>query len=120
MDAPHSLDGRWQMIRAQHDGEAAPDLVAQRTAIELRGGRYTVFFDNQIADEGSFEIAGDADSPELVLRGESGPNAGRTIPCIYQVVGERLRICYGLAGVRPADFTTAPDQQRYLATYRRL
>jgi uncharacterized protein (TIGR03067 family) len=108
------------MVRAQYDGESAPDLVTQRTEVELSGGRYTVFFDHQITDQGTFEVADEASSRVLVLRGESGPNAGRTIPCIYQLVGERLRICYGLAGVAPDDFTTAPDQQRYLAIYRRL
>jgi hypothetical protein len=30
-----------------------------------------------------------------------------------------LSICYGLSGVRPDKFTTAHDQQRYLANYQR-
>lgn len=117
--APPDLDGCWQMVRAELDGEQAPELVAQRTELELRDGEYLVRFDEQVIDRGSFEAVANGDLKTLVLRGKSGPNAGRTIPCIYQHVGERLRICYGLSGIAPTGFTTTGLRQCYLATYRR-
>ena len=119
---PHSssvLDGFWQMVRAELDGEQAPELVAQRTELELRNEVYFVRFDEQIIDRGVFETTTNGELKSLTLRGESGPNAGRTIPCIYQHVGDRLRICYGLSGAAPAGFTTTGLRQCYLATYRR-
>lgn len=113
------LDGRWQMVRAELDGEAAPELVAQRTELTFEQGAYVVHFDARIADRGTFELSATLEAKTLILRGRSGPNAGRTIPCIYQLVGDRLRICYGLDGIAPTAFATAARQQRYLATYRR-
>lgn len=107
------------MVRAELDGEQAPELVAQRTQLELKDGEYLVRFDEQIIDRGTFESVSDGELKMLTLRGNSGPNAGRTIPCIYQHVGERLRICYGLSGAAPAGFTTTGLRQCYLATYRR-
>ncbi len=107
------------MVRAEHHGESAPDLVAQRTEVQLGEGRYVVRFDGQPIDSGLIEHGTSKEIKTITLRGHSGPNTGRTIPCIYQLVGDRLRICYGLDGDLPTEFSAATGQQRYLATYRR-
>lgn len=107
------------MIRAEQAGEAAPELVAERTQLELRAGHYAVRFDGTVMDRGTFEIGGTPDVRTLLLRGLAGPNAGRTLPCIYQLAGDRLRICFGLDGVAPLRFATTEGDSRYLATYRR-
>ncbi len=116
-DAP--LDGTWQLVRAELDGEAAHELVTTNTVLVLQAGAYAVRFDGEIADRGLFQFAGALTARTLVLRGLEGPNAGRTIPCLFQRVGDRLRVCYGLDGVAPTEFATSPGQRRYLATYRR-
>lgn len=108
------------MIRAESGGESAPELVVQRTELELRAGEYLVRFDGRTMDRGTFESGAGSDPKTLLLRGLAGPNAGRTIPCIYQLVGDRLRVCYGLDGREPAAFVTRGGEARYLATYRRL
>jgi uncharacterized protein (TIGR03067 family) len=113
------LEGAWQMIRAELAGEKAPELVATRTEVVLAAGTYQVRFDGRVVDRGSYELGAAVDLHTMILRGAAGPNAGRTIPCIYQIVGDRLRICYGVDGRAPADFTTSETQPRYLATYRR-
>lgn len=113
-----ALDGIWEMVRAEFDGDEAPELVVIQTEVELRDGTYFVRFAGRVADRGSFELGETAGTKTILLRGVEGPNAGRTIPCIYQRVGERLRVCYGLDGVAPVEFATASGQQRYLATYR--
>lgn len=120
MNPPDSLHGRWQMLRAELSGEAAPPPVAERTTLEFTAGRYSVRFAGEVHDCGAFFATTTPEFNTLVLHGESGPNAGRTLACIYQLVGDRLRICYGLDGVAPTSFTTSANSRRYLATYRRL
>jgi len=115
-----SLDGHWIMVRAEMGGQKAPELILQQTRLLLAAGRYTVRFDGTITDHGIFEIEEAFASPSLILRGLDGPNAGRTIPCLFQHVGDRLRICYGLDGIAPKAFSAASGEERYLATYRRL
>jgi hypothetical protein len=51
--------------------------------------------------------------------GARGVNAGRTIPSIFQLTGDRLRICFGLDGKTPATFVSARGSDHYLVTYRR-
>jgi uncharacterized protein (TIGR03067 family) len=108
------LDGHWELVRAELDGEQAPELIVTRTEMTLNAGTYTVLFAGEVADRGTFELG----EGTAHLRGDVGVNAGRSIPCIYQRVGSRLRVCYGLNGTLPTDFATAAGQQRYLATYR--
>ncbi len=116
---PPNLDGTWEMIRAELGGEDSPDLLALRVELELAGGAYTVRFAGQVADRGTYACDAACVPATLVISGVAGPNAGRLIPCIYQLAGDRLRVCYGLDGAAPAAFATAAGTQQYLATYRR-
>jgi hypothetical protein len=119
------------MIRAEFDGQSAPELIVQHTELHLTATRYSIRFDGQIADAGTFDLMPENPSPPtdsaiaatsstLLLRADFGPNAGRSVPCIFQLVRDRLRICFGLDGTLPSDFATAANSHRYLATYRRI
>ena len=118
MNPVPALTGRWQMIRAELAGEAAPEIVTSRMILEIGAGTYAVSYADQISDSGTWE-PGTAEGT-LILRGRSGPNSGRRIPCLYQQAGDRLRICYGLDGIAPVDFATTGLAGRYTATYRRI
>ncbi len=107
------------MIRAELAGEAAPELVVRNTEVTLVNGAYEVRFQGQVVDRGSYKVSSRLEIATVVLHGADGPNAGRTIPCLFQLRGERLRVCYGLDGIAPAEMTTRAGQDRYLATYRR-
>ena len=112
----HSLDGIWQPLYAEYDGEEAPKMMLEKMELELTGGEYAVRFGGVTADQGTYTI-----NPEgLTLRGVTGPNAGRTIPCLFKFAGGALSICYGLSGARPKKFVTAAGQQLYLVNYQRM
>ncbi|MES1207569.1 MAG: TIGR03067 domain-containing protein [Pseudomonadota bacterium] len=112
------LEGRWQPLRAEFAGVSAPAEVLAKTELELRAGHYTVRFGAEAVDHGSY--AHDrCTNGALILTGLKGTNAGRTLPAIYQLVGDRLRICYGIDGQSPDAFAATPGSQRYLVTYRR-
>jgi uncharacterized protein (TIGR03067 family) len=113
------VEGAWQMVRAELAGEAAPDEMVQHTALELTAGEYRVRYGGEVVDQGTYEIGGALGVKTMLLRGLVGQNAGRTIPCVWQLMGDRLRVCYGLNGVAPTEFTTATGDERYLAVYRR-
>ena len=118
MTSPSELSGRWQMIRAELDGESAPEMVTSRMILELGAGSYAVVYAEEVSDAGTWENGTDAGT--LTLVGQRGPNAGRRIPCIYQLAGDRLRVCYGFDGTEPAGFITAGLKERFTAIYRRL
>jgi len=111
----HPLEGLWQPVYAEFNGEEAPRMVLQKMEVELVAGKYTVRFGGETSDHGTYEI----DEIGLTLYGVTGPNAGRTIPSIFKFAGGALSICYGLSGERPEKFATASGQQLYLVNYHR-
>jgi len=119
MFAPPPIEGLWQPLKAELSGESAPEMVITHTTLTLRSGRYTVRFDGEVADQGSYVLAPGAPHAVLTLTGEKGANSGKKIPAIFQLVGDRLRVCYGLDGELPEQFSTTSAQRFYLVTYRR-
>ena len=114
------LEGRWQMIRADFEGESVPELIVTKTLLEIVGARYSITFENEIVDAGRLTIEEAPTHRRLTLQCAAGANAGRTVRAIYQRVGDRLRICFGFNGNPPEAFATTPDSKLYLATYRRI
>ncbi|MET0262114.1 MAG: TIGR03067 domain-containing protein [Rariglobus sp.] len=110
-----TLDGTWLPVRAELDGDLAPALALERMQLVLAADAYTVSFAGAVHDSGSFIHTTDT----LTLTAKKGEHAGRVVPAIYQLAGNRLRICYALDGVAPTEFATSPHSQRYLVTYRR-
>jgi uncharacterized protein (TIGR03067 family) len=114
-----ALEGVWAIVRAELAGEEMPALVAQKTELELSAGAYVVRFDGQTVDRGNYLLDDASHHCGMILTGIEGPNARRTIPAIYQLVGSRLRICYGIGGQTPAGFATKAGCPLYLVSYRR-
>ena len=110
-----SLHGHWHPIRAELDGQIAPELALERMEFHLTSTDYAVHFGGELYDRGTFIYT----ETTLTLTAQHGPNAGRVIAAIYQIAGDRLRICYGLDGTAPSEFKTGPDSRRYLVTYKR-
>ncbi len=122
MSDSHPIEGVWLPVKAELDGTAAPELVVSRTEFIVISGTYKVRFAGEIHDHGRYELATTAEKethPRIILTSTHRETSGRTLASIYQLVGNRLRICYGLDGVTPDTFATAIDSRRYLVTYRR-
>ena len=113
------LEGTWIPFKAELGSESAPADVLSRTELTLHGGRYQVRFAGEFSDRGEYTAVLTDGVAMLTLRGTRGTNEGRTILARFQVHGDRLRICYGLAGILPAAFSTGGDDSVYLVSYRR-
>jgi len=113
------LEGNWQMVRAELAGEAAPELVTTNMILTFAVCGYEVRFGGLVSDRGTFVVDATAGQRTLLLTGVEGPNTERTIPCIFQLTKDRLRVCYGLDGILPEGFSAQVGEARYLAIYRR-
>jgi uncharacterized protein (TIGR03067 family) len=119
MNETAAIEGTWQIVSAELAGEKMPDLVTHQIEVELGDGDYAVRFGGEVADRGTYELGLHPAASAITLTGVVGTNAGRTIPAIYQIVGEQLHICYGLDGTAPAAFATQPGAALFLAVYQR-
>lgn len=113
-----ALEGHWRPYHAELDGEEAPVEMLEQTELVLTAASYAVSFGGEVSDRGVLLLESEI-AHHLSLRGTAGPNAGRTIPCLFKLAADTLTICYGLGGVRPVNFRTAPGAGLYLVSYRR-
>lgn len=110
-----SLAGRWEPLDARWGGQDYPVANFRGTVLQLTETGYQFG-----ADQGSYTTL--AGTPaRMDIHGTAGPNAGRNIPAIYVLAGDRLAICYQLGdGPRPADFASPAGSQILLVHYRRV
>ncbi|AWI08796.1 uncharacterized protein (TIGR03067 family) [Ereboglobus sp. PH5-5] len=115
--APHAIEGVWVAVRLEYAGEAAPDMVLEKTEVIFRNGNYTVRFGGETSFDGTYSLT----ETHILIEGRRASDKNSmTLRGIYQLVGNRLRTCLGMDGVAPETFATKPGSQHYLGTYRRI
>ena len=71
-------------------------------------------------DRGSVKLDPAATPKAMDITGTDGPNKGKTLLAIYELDGDRLKICYDLSGKnRPTAFQTTNGSLLFLVTYQR-
>ncbi len=116
----HPIEGTWQPIKAELEGDTAPDMALTKLCLVIDASTYAVHFGGEVSDSGTYTLGIQAEHPSIVLSSTDGNNKGRTIPSIYQLVGDRLRICFGLDGIAPTEFASPIGSRFYLVVYRRI
>lgn len=114
------LHGTWQVVKAELGGQPMPADAAAHVELEFTAEGYAVRFGDTVTDAGHYSILAAEPHHQIKMAGQSGVNAGRTIPGIIQLQGDRLRLCFALEGEKsPVAFSAPAGTLCYLATYRR-
>jgi uncharacterized protein (TIGR03067 family) len=110
------MEGTWLPIEAELGGQKFPDEVLKTIKLTLGDGSYTV----NVIDKGTVKLEPTKKPKAMDIVGTEGPNKGKTIPAIYELQGDTLRICYDLSGKnRPTEFKTEKDSKQFLVSYKR-
>jgi uncharacterized protein (TIGR03067 family) len=113
------IQGTWLASTAELAGKPFPDEARQSIKLTLKDGKYAVSVGKN-ADQGTVKLKPSAKPKAMDITGTEGPNKGKTIPAIYELDGDTLRICYDLSGKkRPTEFRTTEGTQLFLVTYKR-
>ena len=115
-----AIQGTWLPSEAELAGNKFPDEVRKTIKLVIKDDKYTVTVGEQGTDQGTIKLDPSANPKTMDITGTDGPNKGKTFPCIYELDGDTLKICYDLSGkARPTEFKTKPDTKLYLVTYKR-
>ena len=121
-DAPDdakALQGNWKPAKAELAGQPMPEEVLKTISLKLENGKYEVFV-GEHPDRGTYTLDSAAQPKSITVTGTEGPNHGKTFPAIYELKGDKLRICYDLSGAkRPDEFKSLAGTKLYLVTYDR-
>jgi uncharacterized protein (TIGR03067 family) len=113
------MTGTWVPTAAELDGEKLPKSVYESIKLVIKDEKYTVTVGEQI-DEGTVTLDLESDPTGMDIKGTKGPNDGKTIPAIYELKDDVLKVCYNLEGKkRPKEFKTTAGSKHYMVTYNR-
>jgi len=113
------VQGNWKPVTAELAGQPMAGAVLKTISLKLDNGKYEVFVGTE-PDRGTYTLDLSTQPKGMTINGTEGPNQGRTFPCIYELKGDTLRICYDLSGAkRPTEFKTLAGTKLYLVTYAR-
>ena len=113
------LNGTWTPESAEMAGQALPEEARKAIKLVIKDEKYTVTIRERV-DEGTAKTDAAAKPKTLDVTGTNGPNKGKTLLAIYELDGDKLKVCYDLGGKsRPTEFKTAPGSQHFLVTYQR-
>ena len=113
------LVGTWIPTQAEMGGQSFPDDVLRSMKLLLSDDKYKAYVGNKV-DQGTIKIDKSKHPKAMEITGVKGPNQGKTILAIYEVVGDNLTICYDMSGqAYPTDFESLPDTQLFLVNYQR-
>lgn len=114
-----AIQGDWKPVKAELAGAPMADEVLKTISLKIGDGTYEVHVGNS-PDKGTVAVDPSTTPKGMTITGTEGPNKGKTFPCIYELKGDTLRICYDLSGVkRPTEFTSVAGTKLYLVTYSR-
>ncbi len=113
------MTGTWIPSAAELDGEGLPKRVFETIKLVIKDEKYTVTVGEQV-DEGTVTLDLESDPTGMEIKGTKGPNDGKTIPAIYELKDDTLKVCYNLEGKkRPKEFKTTAGSKHYMVTYKR-
>ncbi len=121
MNALTELDGTWVPIAADVSGQAliVRELRVARFVLD-RGGYAIIDRAEHVVDSGDYRVDSGALPQSLDIVGLSGPHAGRTMRAIFELEGDRLKVCYDLESAeRPHAMRAQEDQLLLSITYVR-
>ena len=114
--AAPTLAGNWTPVSAELGGQDFPVANFAGATLHLTDSTYEF-----AGDTGTYAVLSVKEPAKMDIRGQSGPNAGRTIPAIFEVSDEQLTIGYQLgAGERPPEFASMKGEQILIVNYTRV
>ena len=111
------LQGTWQVVRHEFEGEQAPKEVSQGTKLTFKGDKY-IGKSPERNYEGSFALNPAETPKEIDLQPVEGDR--QKLLGIYKLDGDNLTICLGAARQsRPTQFVTSPDSGHTMYVMKR-
>ncbi len=116
-----ALQGTWECVALEREGNETPPENLKGSLAVYEGNRLTLYRDGDPYRLGLVTL-NPAAKPKAAINtwDLNGPYADRTLPGIYSIEGDTLKLCYAHAGEdRPTEFTTKSGPGFLCLTYKR-
>lgn len=103
-----SIEGKWAFRALEVDANVMPASMLTNSFLLIDGDRFRME-SPEATYEGIFTIDVEAAPHRIDIDFVEGPEAGNCCEGLFEIDGDRMRICLGLAGsTRPEGFATKP------------
>lgn len=108
VDRLRSMEGTWGFRSLEVDGTAVPSSMLTKSSLLIDGDRFRM--ESPEANyEGIFTIDVEQTPHHINIDFVEGPEAGNRCEGLFELDGDRFRLCLGLVGSqRPERFATSP------------
>jgi uncharacterized protein (TIGR03067 family) len=123
------LQGAWEIVGKEFMGKKATkeEIDKLKGEMVIKDGKVTQWQDDaglrSVVSEATLKIDPKAEPKALDLTYTKGELVeGKTIPAIYEVKDDTLKVCYALTpdDKRPTDFAGKGDGKAFFLTYKRV
>src|SRR6266566_5034123 len=120
VDQLRALQGEWRFVGLQVDGNDMPAAAIAQSRLLMDGDRFRMESPEANYD-GIFTIDASTEPMRIDIEFVEGPEAGNWSYGIYELDGDQLTICLGVAGAsRPKSFSTKKGSGHALERLRRV
>ena len=114
------FQGTWTFESVETGGKEIPIANFKGMTVTFEGAKYTVKIGDKVIQTATQKLDPSRSPKTLDGTVAEGPNKGTVILGIYEISGDRLKVCFDPEGKkRPTQFKTAADSQTTLAVYKR-
>lgn len=115
------LAGTWQAVSIEKDGRPAPEDRVRQTRLVMKGAHFQLKVGDEVVHEGTQKVEAGRNPKEIDGTVDSGPDKGRKSLGIYELTGDRYKVCLSHAGAkRPTEFRTQAGDGRTLIVFKRV
>lgn len=114
------LIGSWTAVSATIDGKPLPEDTARQLRLVLTKTDYTTSRGDEVLFQSTYTVNPNASPKMIDVIGTEGESAGKPAQGIYELDGDRLRLCYTMPGNdRPKAFESKAGSGAFFIVWQR-
>jgi uncharacterized protein (TIGR03067 family) len=114
------LQGLWQCVAMEREGDPIPPEDLKGSTATYEDDRITLTRDGEVFRQGIVTLDPNRTPKRVNTWDLNGPYEDQTVPGIYQIDGDTLKVCFSRPGSeRPAKFTTKEGAGTLYCVYKR-
>jgi uncharacterized protein (TIGR03067 family) len=115
------MQGTWTMTESLRDGEEAiPEEDRKELRLLIKDDKRTIKVRDEVVSEATYTLDATSKPKGITVKVSNGPLKDKELPGIYELDGDKLKICLNLTGKdRPKDFKSEKGSGTLLQVFQK-